>query len=331
MASKPTIVILDGYTTNPGDLSWDGLAALGDLVVHERTDPSELAARVKGAEVIVSNKVRWDETALREATSCKMIQLLSTGFNVVDFDVANELGITVCNVPAYSTPDVAQHAFALILETTNHVNDYSESVRLGNWITSRDFTYYLDPLMELTGKTLGIIGMGSIGSLVGSIAQAFGMEVLFDNRSEKPELESEHCHQVDLDELLAKSDIVTLHCPSTPETDGMVDAAFLAKMKPSSRLINTARGALIDPSAIADALESGHLAWYAADVAEHEPMAEDDPLRTAPHSIITPHIAWATKEARVRLVERATQNVADFLAGHPANVVPPSQPDPSGK
>ena len=323
---RPTIVILDGYTTNPGDLSWDGLARLGDLTVYERTAPNEVAERVADADVIVSNKVVWTADLLREAKRCRMIELLSTGYNVVDLDVANELGITVCNVPAYSTPDVAQHAFALILETTNHVNDYSESVRLGNWVTSRDFTYYIDPLMELRGKTLGIIGMGSIGTLVSDIAAAFGMEVLFENPSEKPELENEHRKQVDLDRLLADSDIVSLHCPSTPETDGMVDAGFLARMRPGARLVNTARGALIDSQAIADALESGHLGWYAADVAEEEPMGKDDPLRTANHSIITPHIAWATKEARERLVAQATRNVSCFLSGRPTNVVPPSKP-----
>lgn len=326
MADKAKIVILDGYTTNPGDLSWDGLSELGDLTVYERTDPSEVASRIADADIVVSNKIVWTADVLHEARKCRMIQLLSTGYNVIDYATANELGITVCNVPAYSTPDVAQHAFALILETTNHVNDYSESVRLGNWVTSRDFTYYIDPLTELSKKTLGIIGMGSIGSLVGSIAQAFGMDVMFQNPSKKPELENERCKQVDLDTLLAGSDIVTLHCPSTPETDGMVDAGFLAKMKKGARLINTARGALIDSQAIADALESGHLGWYAADVAEHEPMTKNDPLRTANHAIITPHIAWATLEARERLIAQATQNIADFLAGHPVNVVPPSKP-----
>ena len=326
MTAKPKIVILDGYTTNPGDLSWDGLGKLGDLTVYERTEADEIAQRIADAEVIVSNKIVGSAELLEKAKECRMIELLSTGYNVVDFSTANQLGITVCNVPAYSTPDVAQHAFALILETTNHINDYSESVRLGNWVTSRDFTYYIDPLMELQGKTLGIIGMGSIGSLVAKIAQVFGMDILFNNPSKKPELENDHCRQVDMDTLLANSDIVTLHCPSTPKTDGMVNSDFLAKMNPGARLINTARGALIDSQAIADALESGHLAWYAADVAEHEPMAEDDPLRTANHTIITPHVAWATKEARERLIAQATQNVADFLEGRPSNVVPPSKP-----
>lgn len=325
-SSKKTIVILDGYTTNPGDLSWDELGKLGDLTVYDRTTLEELPDRVAHADIIVSNKIVWTTEALNETKQCEMIQLLSTGYNVIDYDVANAKGITVCNVPAYSTDDVAQHTLALILETTNHVNDYAESVRLGNWVTSRDFTYYIDPLMELNGKTLGIVGMGSIGSTVAKLARAFDLEILFQNPSPKPQYEDDHCKQVDLDELLAKSDIVSLHCPSSPETDGMVNKEFLGKMKKGARLIDTARGALINSQDVADALESGQLGWYAADVAEEEPMSKDDPLRLAKHSIITPHIAWATKEARSRLISRATQNVAAFLEGHPQNVVPPSKP-----
>ncbi len=322
-SQKPKIVILDGYTTNPGDLSWDGMKALGDLTVYERSELSEIPDRIHGAEVIVSNKIVWTKELLDTARDCKLIQLLSTGYNVVDYAETDKRGITVCNVPAYSTPDVAQHAMALILETTNHVMNYAESVRLGNWTTSRDFTYYIDPLMELSGKTLGIIGMGSIGSSVAKLAQAFGMNILFQNPHAKPQYESDRCHQVELDELLAKSDIVTLHCPSTPENKGMVNAEFLAKMKPGARLIDTARGALLNSGDIARALESGHLGWYAADVSEQEPMAKDDPLRTAPRTIITPHIAWATKEARGRLIETATENIGAFLAGKPQNVVDP--------
>lgn len=310
MASKPTIVILDGYTTNPGDLSWDGLAALGDLVVHERTDPSELAARVKGAEVIVSNKVRWDETALREATSCKMIQLLSTGFNVVDFDVANELGITVCNVPAYSTPDVAQHAFALILETTNHVNDYSESVRLGNWITSRDFTYYIDPLMELTGKTLGIIGMGAIGQRVARIATAFGMKVIYFSTSG-----TGHCKEwpsVSLDTLLRESDAVSIHAPLNERTAGLIGAEELKRMKPSAFLINMGRGGIVDEEALVRAVDNGTIAGAALDVYTEEPLPLEHPLLYSTRMErfrFTPHTAWASVEARGRLVAGIAANI----------------------
>ncbi len=318
---KPKIVILDGYTTNPGDLAWDAFAALGDLTVYDRTADPEIAARAGDAEIVVSNKVVWNEESLAAIPACKMIQLLSTGYNVVDYDVAEARDLTVCNVPAYSTPDVVQHTFALILETTNHVSGYSESVRLGNWVASSDFTYYIDPLMELAGKTLGIIGMGSIGSNVARVAQIFGMEVLFESPSPKPQHENDHCRQVELDELLAKSDIVSLHCPATPENEGMVDKGFLAKMKKGSRLINTARGALLNSADIADALQSGHLGYYAADVAEEEPMRKDDPLRTAPRTTITPHIAWATTEARARLIAQAAANVKAFLEGEPINVV----------
>lgn len=317
----PKIVILDGYTTNPGDLSWDEFKTLGDLEVFDRSTAAEAKERVQGAEIVLSNKVEWTKDLVDVAKDCKMIQLLSTGYNLVDFASTDAKGITVCNVPGYATPDVAQHALALILETTNHVMEYAESVRLGNWVTSKDFTYYIDPLMELQGKTIGIIGMGSIGRATADLAQAFGMDVLFYNPSKKPQYESDRCKQVPLDELLAKSDVVSLHCPATPEDTGFVNASFLSKMKPHARLINTARGALVNSQDIADALISGKLGWYAADVAEVEPMSKDDPLRTAPRSIITPHIAWATKEARERLIDLAFDNVKAFLAGHSQNVV----------
>ena len=319
--SKPNIVVLEGYTVNPGDLTWGGLAELGELTVYERTSADQLAERVADAEVIVSSKIVWDARTLALAPRCKLIALQSTGYNIVDLAAAAARGITVCNVPAYSTPDVAQHTFALLLATTNHVCQYAGSVREGDWAKAADFCYYLSPLTELTGKTMGIIGMGSIGSAVARIAQAFGMEVLFQNPHPKPQLESEHCRQVGLDELLANSDVVSLHCPATAKDEGMVNARFLAKMKKGARLLDTARGSLVVSQDVADALESGQLSWYAADVAPHEPMPEDDPLRTAKHAVITPHVAWATKEARERLVAAVVENVRCFLAGHPRNVV----------
>lgn len=323
--SKPNIVILEGYTVDPGDLSWDALKSVGNVAIYDRTAPDQIAERAGDADIIISSKIIWSADNLKLVPKCKMIQLQSTGYNVVDFDAAKAQGITVCNVPAYSTPDVAQHTFALILETTNHVGEYSASVREGDWVKSQDFCYYLDPLMELSEKTLGIIGMGSIGSAVASIAMAFGMKVLFENPHPKPQLENENCKQVELDELLANSDIVTLHCPATPSDKGMVNKDFLVKMKHGARLIDTARGTLIDSQAVADALESGQLSWYAADVAEHEPMLADDPLRTAKHAIITPHVAWATKEARERLLNACIENVKLFLEGKPRDVVPPAQ------
>lgn len=320
-SAKPNIVILDGYTTNPGDLSWDPIEALGTLTVYDHAMSGELEERVSDAEIILSNKVVWDASALDKAPKCRMIQLLSTGYNLVDLSVAKERGITVCNVPAYSTPDVAQHAIALILETTNHISPYAESVRLGNWVTSKEFTYYIDPLTELEGKTLGIYGMGSIGRTVAHVAEAFGMKVLFVNPHPRPEYETANCKQVELDEMLANSDIVSLHCPLAPDTKGMVNKEFISKMKDGARLINTARGGLICSQDIADALESGKLYWYAADVAEEEPMSKDDPLRTCINTTITPHVAWATVEARGRLIEGAAANIAAFLNGKPQNVV----------
>lgn len=323
MSDKPLIVITDGYTTNPGDLSWDALKELGELTVYERSSSQEAVDRCQDADIVLSNKIVWTSEMLAKLTKCKLIQLLSTGYNVVDYAQSNKQGITVCNVPAYSTPDVAQHTIALILETTNHVAEYSESVRLGNWIESRDFTYYIDPITELKGKTLGIIGMGHIGQSVAKLAEAFGMEVLFQNPHPKPQAEGPHCRQVSLEEVLAGADIVSLHCPSTPENKGMVDKGFLAMMKKGSTLINTARGALINSADIADALQSGQLGYYAADVAEEEPMSKDDPLRLAPHTTITPHIAWAATAARRRLIEQAVKNVQAFLDGDSINVVPP--------
>ena len=319
--SKPNIVILEAYPVDAGGLSWDSFAKLGNLTVYERTHESELAGRVDDADIIVSSKIHWNDKTLSLAPKCKMIQLLSTGYDVIDLDATKARGITVCNVPAYSTPDVAQHTIALILETTNHVGEYAQSVRHGDWAHAKDYTYFLSPLTELAGKTIGIVGMGSIGQAVARIALAFDMNVVFENPHAKPQCESEHCKQVDLDTLLATSDIVSLHCPETEQNKGMVNKEFLGKMKKGARLIDTARGPLINSQDVADALASGQLSWYAADVAEHEPMPDDDPLRTAEHAIITPHIAWATIEARERLIENAAENVKDFLAGNPRDVV----------
>lgn len=319
--SKPSIVMLDGYTVNPGDLSWDAIAELGSLAIYERSTQADAAARVANADIVVSSKVAWDEALFEAAPRLRLIALLSTGYNVVDLDAARRHGVTVCNVPAYSTPDVAQHTMALILETTNHTSEYALSVRQGDWTRSTDFTYQLDPITELAHKTIGIIGMGSIGQAVARLARAFGMEVLFFNPRPRPACEEEHVRQATMDELLAGSDIVSLHCPATPENERMVDEAFIARMKPGARLVNTARGALVDNDAVAAALASGALAWFAADVDAHEPMLPDNPLLSAPHTIITPHIAWAALEARERLIDEVAGNIAAFLDGHPRDVV----------
>lgn len=317
------IVVLDAYVNNPGDLSWKPLEKLGTVTLYDRTKPNEVAARVANADVAVTNKITWDAETLAKAPNLKLIALTSTGFNVVDLDAARKQGVTVCNVPAYSTPDVAQMTFALLLELCLHAGDHSRSVLRGDWVKSVDFSYWNHPLIEIAEKTLGIIGMGSIGQAVAKVANAFGMEVLFNNRSQKPELESAHCKQVGLDELLASSDFVTLHAPATPETNGLIDASALAKMKDGAMLLNTARGTLVDERAAADALLSGKLGGFGADVVAVEPMAADNPLLEAKDKnlVITPHIAWATHEARTRLLDTVFANIRAFAEGKPQNVV----------
>lgn len=315
------ITILDGYTSNPGDLSWDFLNKYGTVTAYDRTAREDLFERIATTEIAISNKVIWDKEAFDAAPNLKMIELLSTGFNVVNLEEANARGIVVSNVPAYSTPDVAQLAFALILELTHHVGLHAQSVRKGEWVESADFMYTLTPLIELSGKTLGIIGMGSIGQAVAKIAQAFDMNIVFYNRSAKPHVETETCKQVNLDEVLAQSDFLTLHCPASAETENLINENTLARMKDGAFLINTARGNLLDEAAVANALESGKLAGFGADVVRVEPMAADNPLRTAPNSIITPHVAWAAQDARKRMFNIIDDNIAGFAAGNPCNVV----------
>lgn len=315
------IKIFDAFSMNPGDLSWEGLRRFGDVTVYERSSADELTARTADAEIALSNKIVWDADAIAAAPKLKMIAVMATGFNVVDLDAANERGITVCNIPAYSTPDVAQLVFGLMLEHFNHIGLHASHVREGGWCIARDFTYWLTPQTEMAGKTLGIVGMGSIGQAVAKRALAFDMDVLFANRSAKPACEGPHCRQVELDELLAQSDVVSLHCPATPQTERMIDARAIAKMKDGALLVNTARGTLIVEQDVADALASGKLAGAAVDVVSSEPMDRSNPLRTAPNAIITPHLAWATFEARTRLLETLEGNIAAFVDGHPRNVV----------
>lgn len=317
------IVVLEGYANNPGDLSWDDLDRYGNVVVYDRTSRDQLAQRVVDADIVVSSKVIWDAEALSWAPRLKMIALISTGYNVVDLDAAREHGVTVSNVPAYSTPDVAQMTFALLLELCLHVGEHSRAVMDGDWTRAKDFTFWNTPLVELAGKTMGIVGMGSIGKAVCRIACAFGMSVVFENRSAKPQLESDCVHQVDLDELLATSDVVTLHVPATSENARMINARALARMKDGSYLLNTARGTLVDEQAVVDALRLGKLAGFGADVVSVEPMRPDNPLLQAKGSniVVTPHIAWATHEARARLLTAVAANVGAFVEGHPQNVV----------
>ena len=315
------IVILDGYTANPGDLSWDALKEFGDLTVYDRTAPQDVLARIGDAEVVFVNKVALDRQTLQQCPKLKMISVLATGYNIVDIAAAKELGIVVCNSPAYSTASVAQLTIALLLELCHHVGAHSEACHNGSWTNSPDFCFWNYPLMELDGKTMGIIGYGSIGQAVGRIAQAMGMRLLVNARHIRPELESDTCRYVDLDTLLRESDVVSLHCPQTEQTAGMINAATLAKMKDGAILLNTSRGGLIQEADLAAALRSGKLRGAAVDVVSREPIAADNPLLQAPNCLMTPHIAWAPLEARTRLLAIARDNLNAYAQGAPINVV----------
>ena len=315
------IVILDGYTANPGDLSWDALKEFGDLTVYDRTAPQDVLARIGDAEVVFVNKVALDRQTLQQCPKLKMISVLATGYNIVDIAAAKELGIVVCNSPAYSTASVAQLTIALLLELCHHVGAHSEACHNGSWTNSPDFCFWNYPLMELDGKTMGIIGYGSIGQAVGRIAQAMGMHLLVNARHVRPELESDTCRYVDLDTLLRESDVVSLHCPQTEQTAGMINADTLAKMKDGAILLNTSRGGLIQEADLAAALRSGKLRGAAVDVVSREPIAADNPLLQAPNCLMTPHIAWAPLEARTRLLAIARDNLNAYAQGAPINVV----------
>lgn len=313
------IVILDGYTANPGDLDWNAFTELGDVVVHERTRSEEVVARAADAEALFTNKVVLSADVLAALPRLRYIGVLATGYNVVDAAAARARGIPVCNVPEYSTPNVAQAVFALLLELTNRTGHHSDTVRAGRWSSSSDFCYWDFPLLELSGRTLGILGYGRIGASVARIARAFDMHVIAHRR--KPIPADEPARGVDLETLFRESDVLTLHCPLTDETQGIINAANLARMKPSAFLINTARGPLIDEPPLADALNQERLAGAALDVLSKEPPPGDNPLLTAKNCLITPHIAWATHEARARLLEIAAANLRAWLAGSPQNVV----------
>ena len=317
------IVILDGYTENPGDLSWDALAALGDLTVYDRTDirnEAEIIARIGDAEVVYSNKTPISRAVIDACPNMKFISLLATGYNVVDYQYAREKGIPVTNIPGYSTDAVAEHTFALLLEICRNVGLHSRTVHEGRWSSNPDFCYWDTPLMELAGKTMGIIGFGSIGRRVGRIARAFGMEVLATGSRETEEGRAIGTY-VALDTLLARADVVTLHCPLFPETQGLINAENIAKMKDGAILLNTARGGVIVDQDVAQALNSGKLRAAGMDVVTTEPIPADNPLLGAKNCFLTPHIAWAAKETRQRLMDRAVANLRAYLDGKPINVV----------
>jgi glycerate dehydrogenase len=312
------IVVLDGFTLNPGDLDWEALTALGELTVYDRTPVAETVARADDAEIVLTNKTVLSREAILSLRKLRCIGVLATGYNVVDVAAANERGIIVTNVPAYGAPSVAQATFALLLEFTNQVGHHAETVRQGRWSASADFCYWDKPLVELSGLTMGIVGYGKIGQAVGRIARAFGMKTLANTRSAKA---AEGVAFMDVDSVFARSDVVSLHCPLTPETAKLVNAERIAIMKSTAYLINTGRGGLVDEQALAAALNDGRIAGAGLDVLSVEPPRADNPLLSAKNCIITPHIAWATRAARERLMRIAVENVKAYIEGKARNVV----------
>jgi glycerate dehydrogenase len=320
MAEKTSIVVLDGYTLNPGDLSWDGLRALGDCCIHDRTPPDQTVARAAEAGLVLTNKTVLDATVLAALPRLRYIGVLATGYNVVDLAAARARGLVVTNVPDYSTRSVTQLTFALLLELAHHVGAHSAGVREGRWCRSPDFCYWQTPLVELAGLTLGVVGFGRIGRGVAEAARAFGMNVLV-HTPRPPSPTPTDLEFVGLDALFKRSDVVSLHCPLTPETRHLINAQRLALLRPTAFVINTGRGPLVDETALAETLNAGRLAGAALDVLSTEPPSADNPLLAAMNCLVTPHIGWATKAARTRLMRIAVANVRGYLEGRPQNVV----------
>ena len=314
------IVVLDGYALNPGDLSWEKLKHLGDCIIYDRTSREEVLLRSEGSDVLITNKVVISRDLMDQLPTLKYIGVTATGYNVIDVRAAKERNIVVSNIPAYSTESVAQLVFAHILNVANRVGLLADSVRDGEWSASPDFAYWKSPLTELSGKTIGIVGYGRIGQKVAEIARAFGMKVIFQNRSIKTNL-PDGIEQKSLGEVFAESDFVSLNCPLTAENDAFVNSKLIQTMKNTSVLINTGRGALVDEADLAFALNSGKIAAACLDVLSTEPPSSENPLLKAKNCFITPHIAWATSEARQRLMDITVRNLKSFLSGHPENVV----------
>lgn len=314
------IVVLDGYSVNPGDLSWDGLKEMGEVVVYPRTATDEILERAKESDVVLTNKVPFNADMLSKLPKLKMIGVLAMGFNIIDTEAARERGITVCNIPAYSTDSVAQMVFAHILNITNKVDSFARQNREGRWSRNPDFCYWDAPIHELAGKTIGIVGLGNIGCKVARIARDFGMDVFAYTSRNSADL-PEGIQKTTMEGLLGVSDILTLHCPLTSETRELINKDSLHRMKHGAILINTGRGPLVNEQDVADALASGQLGAYGADVMCSEPPAADNPLLLQPHAYLTPHVAWATREARARLMRIAVANVRAFEEGNPQNVV----------
>ncbi|APY11969.1 glycerate dehydrogenase [Seonamhaeicola sp. S2-3] len=317
------IVVLDGYTLNPGDLNWDDIAKHGSLTVYDRTPYNNKAIiqAIGEAEIVYTNKTPLPKEVLEHVPNVKFIGVLATGYNVVDVEVAKSKGILVTNVPAYSTQSVAQFTMALLLEMCHNIGNHNAAVQNGDWVKSKDFCFWNSPLIELEGKTLGIIGFGQIGQAVAKVAQAFGLKILVNSRTVKPEFESDTLKFVDVDALFKNSDIISLHCPLFESTKGIINSNNIEKMKDGVKIINTARGGLVVEKDLVKALHSGKVSGAALDVVSAEPMSKDNPLLKAKNCIITPHIAWAPKEARTRLMNITINNLEAYLRGNPANIV----------
>ncbi|MGH7821841.1 MAG: D-2-hydroxyacid dehydrogenase [Candidatus Binatia bacterium] len=312
------IVVLDGHTVNPGDNPWDALARLGELEVHARTAPGEVVSRARHAAILVTNKTPVTGELLERLPDVRFIAVLATGYDCVDVAAARRRKVPVSNVPEYGTASVAQHTFALFLELAHRTGDHVRAVAAGEWSSSEDFCFWKAPPLELEGLTLGIVGFGRIGRRVARLARAFGMKVIVASRSEPVD---DGVSRVELDDLFTVADVVSLHCPATPETRALADRGRLSRMKPTAFFLNTARGALVDEAALAEALNAGRLAGAALDVVSEEPIRPDNPLLTARNCILTPHLAWASLAARRRLMAVTVENVRSFLAGSPRNVV----------
>ena len=314
------IVVLDGHTLNPGDLTWKDLEALGECAIYDRTASEDIASRAAGAEVALTNKTVLSGKIIEELDNLQYISVLATGYNVVDVDAARNRGIPVSNVPTYGTESVAQMVFSHLLNLTQNVAHHAQSVKDGRWSSCPDFCYWDMPLVELQGLTMGIVGFGRIGQATAKLAQAFGMKVIAYDITSPSEI-PEGYEMVDLEDIFRKADVISLHCPLTPETENLINTQRLALMKPTAFLINTSRGMLVDEQALADALNGDRLAGVGLDVMSIEPVTKHNPLLAAKNCYITPHIAWATQAARKRLLQVSVDNVAAFIAGKPQNVV----------
>lgn len=315
------IVVLDGYTLSPGDISWDSLKSLGELTVYDRTSPQQVAERIGTAEIVFTNKTPITNEVMENSPNIKFIGVLATGYNIVDVKSAGKHGILVSNIPAYGTNAVGQFAIALLLEICHHIGDHSIAVKNGEWTSNPDWSFWKYPLIELAGKNMGIVGYGRIGRTTGRIAQALGMKVLAFDTFADTSLVSDTCKYVELNTLFGESDVIVLHCPLTSETEGMINEHTIKKMKTGVIIINDSRGPLIVEEDLRDALNTGKVAAAACDVASTEPIRMDNPLLSAKNIIITPHIAWAPKESRQRLMDIAIDNLRRFIDGKPVNIV----------